>query len=180
MIMTLSKRQSRIIGGKSSSPDFEALFDEHWNRLCGVLNRILGDPQEAEDLALEAFVQLHKRPPADDHNLGGWLYRVATNLGFNAIRARKRRQRYEEEAGSLVMDDSFPEDPAETAERELEGEQVRAALSAMKPRAAQVLILRHSGLSYSEIAAATGVSPGSIGTLLARAEREFEDRYRKG
>ncbi len=180
MIMTLSKRQSRIIRAETNTTDFEALFEEHWNRLCNILNRILGDPQEAEDLALEAFVQLHKHPPADDHNLGGWLYRVATNLSFNEIRARKRRQRYEEEAGSLEMDDSSPEDPAEATERRLEGEQVRAALGAMKPRAAQVLILRHSGLSYSEIAAATGVSPGSIGTLLARAEKEFEDRYRKG
>ncbi len=180
MIMTLSKRQSRIIGAENRTIDFEALFEEHWNRLCGILNRMLGDPQEAEDLALETFVQLHRRPPAEDHNLGGWLYRVAVNLGFNALRARKRRQRYEGEAGSLAMKVSTPEDPAETAERNLEGESVRAALGSMKPRAAQVLILRHCGLSYLEIAAATGVSPRSIGTLLVRAEKEFEKRYIKG
>jgi RNA polymerase sigma-70 factor (ECF subfamily) len=180
MIMTLSKRQSRIIGAETSTTDFETLFEEHWNRLCGVLNRMLGDPQEAEDLALEAFVQLHHHPPADDRNLGGWLYRVAVNLGFNALRARKRRQHYEEQAGSLAMDDSSPEDPAKTAERRLESEQVRATLGTMKPRTAQVLILRYSGLSYAEIAAATGVSPGSIGTLLARAEKEFEKLYGKG
>jgi RNA polymerase sigma-70 factor (ECF subfamily) len=48
----------------------------------------------------------------------------------------------------------------------------------MKPRAAQLLILRHSGLSYADIAAALGVAPGSVGTLLARAEKEFERRYR--
>ena len=47
----------------------------------------------------------------------------------------------------------------------------------MKPRPAQALLLRHSGLSYAEIAAAIGVAPGSVGTVLARAESEFEDQY---
>jgi RNA polymerase sigma-70 factor (ECF subfamily) len=179
MIMTLSKRQSRILGRDSITIDFESLFEAHWSRLCSILSCILGDPQEAEDLALEAFVQLHRRPPTNDRNLGGWLYRVATNLGLNALRARKRRQHYEEQAGTLAVDTNPQEDPAETAERRLEVEGVRTTLAAMKPRASQLLILRHSGLSYSEIAEATGVSRGSIGTLLARAEKEFEKRYRK-
>jgi RNA polymerase sigma-70 factor (ECF subfamily) len=180
MIMTLSKRQSRIISKETNAIDFETLFEEHWNRLCSVLGRILGDPQEAEDLALEAFVQLHRHPPADDYNLGGWLYRVATNLGLNALRARKRRQYYEEQAGSLALDEISPENPAATAERRLESEKIRIALGSMKPRAAQVLILRHSGLPYAEIAGVIGVYSGSIGTLLARAEKEFEELYRKG
>jgi RNA polymerase sigma-70 factor, ECF subfamily len=179
MIMTLSKRQSRIAGAKSIPIDFEALFEEHWKRLCGILSRMLGDPQEAEDIALEAFFRLQFHPPKDLSNLGGWLYRVATNLGFNALRAGKRRQLYEERAGLQVTEDAFPEDPADTAERQLDNERVRAALGKMKKRKAQVLILRHSGLSYAEIAEATGVAPGSIGTLLARAEKEFERLYKK-
>jgi DNA-directed RNA polymerase specialized sigma24 family protein len=40
------------------------------------------------------------------------------------------------------------------------------------------LALRHSGLSYAEIAAALGIPVGSVGVLLARAEREFEVAYR--
>jgi len=180
MTMTLSKRQNLIASAESSTIDFEALFDEHWNRLCGILYRMLGDPQEAEDLALEAFLRLQLYPPRDDRNLGGWLYRVATNLGFNALRKSKRRKYYEEQANSLITNDNSPEDPAETAERRLATERVRATLRAMKKRKAQVLILRHSGLSYVEIAEATGVSPGSIGTLLARAEKEFERLFREG
>jgi len=38
--------------------------------------------------------------------------------------------------------------------------------------------LRYSGLSYAEIAAALGIAAGSVGTLLARAEADFERRYR--
>ena len=98
---------------------------------------------------------------------------------MNALRARQRRQRYEESAGKDALGDDPPGNPAALVEQGQERQQVRKVLSLMKPRAAQVLILRHSGLSYAEIAAALDVSPGSVGTLLARAEREFEGRYLK-
>jgi len=55
---------------------------------------------------------------------------------------------------------------------------VRGVLASMKPREAQLLLLRSSDLAYREIARALGVQAGSVGTLLARAEREFERRYR--
>ena len=48
----------------------------------------------------------------------------------------------------------------------------------MNPRGAQLLVYRMMGLSYAQIAAAVNVAPGSVGTLLARAERVFEQRYR--
>ena len=54
---------------------------------------------------------------------------------------------------------------------------MRQALGRMKPRSARALLLRHSGLSYAEIAAALPASPGSVGVLLARAEAEFEKQY---
>jgi RNA polymerase sigma-70 factor (ECF subfamily) len=47
---------------------------------------------------------------------------------------------------------------------------VRAALTRLPRRHAVVLVLRHSGLSYAEIAAALGLSPGSVGTTVRRAE----------
>jgi RNA polymerase sigma-70 factor (ECF subfamily) len=51
-------------------------------------------------------------------------------------------------------------------------------LRELPARDAQLLILRHSGFAYKEIAAALGVAPGSIGTLLARAEAAFERQWR--
>lgn len=138
---------------------------------------ILGDWDEAEDLALETFVQLYRRPPADMERLGGWLYRVASNKALNALRARKRRQRYEQQAGHLVIESDAPEDPAAALEQAQERQRVQAALGVMKPRAAQMLILRHSGMSYTEIAGALDVSPASVGALLARAQKEFEQAY---
>ena len=76
--MTLSRRSSPATRTAGESAAFEALFQQHWERLCRVLYSILGDWDEAEDLALETFVKLHRRPPADMDRLGGWLYRVAS------------------------------------------------------------------------------------------------------
>lgn len=143
--------------------------------------RLVGDQVEAEDLALEAFWRLYRYFPraGSDFNLGGWLYRVATNLGLNALRARKRRQRHERQAADWDLGTSAP-DAVDGSHLEAEEElaNVRAVLGEMDPRQAQLLLGRHSGKSYAELAHALDLAPSSIGTLLARAEREFEKRYR--
>lgn len=177
MAMTLPKSNKVTLQASREATDFEALFQEHWNRVCGILFRLVGDWDEVQDLALDTYEQLYRRPPKDDMNLSGWLYRVATNRGLNALRARERRARYEQKAGRLTLEEDQPEDPADVLERKQEQAQVRITLGLMKPRSAQLLILRHSGLSYAEIASAIEVSPNSVGTLLARAEREFEEQY---
>ena len=177
--MTWSRRSIQQARKEAGRAEFEAAFNQHWEPLCRVLYQLTSDEAEAEDLALEAFLQLYHRPPADQSKLSGWLYRVATNLGLNALRSRKRRQRYEIEAVNLALQTSEPEDPAIHYERRLEGERVRAALQSIKPRSAQILVLRHSGLAYAEIAAALGIASTSVGTLLVRAEQEFERAFRK-
>lgn len=162
-----------------TAQDFEALFNEHWSRVYTVLFRMIGDPAEAEDLALEVFWRLHSHYPRtkDRRHLVGWLYRVATNMGYNALRARKRREHYENEAGMVSIAERSDTDPAVLTESSLNRQQVRRVLAGMKSRSARLLTLRHTGFSYAEIAAVLDVSPGSIGTLLARAEREFEKAF---
>jgi len=160
-------------------PSFEAQFLEHWTYVYRTLARLVGDPAEAEDLALETFLRLYQRPPACDNapSLRGWLRRVALNLGLDAIRGRQRRARYEEEAGLiLAMTHQAASLGDEIARRE-EQRQVRHVLGQMNRRQAELLTLRAQGLPYREIAATLGVSPTSIGPLLVRAEREFEHRY---
>ena len=73
MAMTLSRKQAHLALGQSREAAFEALFEQHWERLCRVLYNLLGDWSEAQDLALDTFVQLYQRPPAQTDNLGGWL-----------------------------------------------------------------------------------------------------------
>jgi RNA polymerase sigma-70 factor (ECF subfamily) len=158
---------------------------QHWSRVVAVLYRLLGDDAEAQDLALEAFWRLHRRGPlvnpagagSSGTESGAWLNRVAVNLGLNALRARQRRRRYESQAGLQALEQDAPADPAFTLEQAEERQRVRAALAKMKPRSASLLVLRHSGFSYAEIAAALGVAVSSVGSFLARAEAEFERRY---
>ena len=157
--------------------EFEAAFSEHYTRVYGVLFRLLGDRAEAEDLTLEAFWRLWERAPRRRENLGGWLYRVAMRLGYNALRAARRRARYELQAGHEALELNASPEPSRSLEQKQERARVRATLRGMKEREAQLLILRHSGFSYREIASALGIAPGSVGTLLARAEAEFEQRY---
>ncbi len=156
---------------------FEAAFTEHYTRVYGVLFRLLGERAEAEDLTVVTFWRLWRRAPAEPENLGGWLYRVALRLGYNALRAARRRTRYELEAGADALETSAPPDPARAMERTEERARVRAALKQLPERDAQLLLLRQTGLSYKELAAALGVAPGSIGTLLHRAEAAFELAY---
>ena len=168
--------------GAISSPaareaEFETLFLQHYSRVYSVLYRLVGNKTEAEDLALETFWKLWDQPPPRGANLGGWLYRVASRLGFNALRSAHRRLRHEEEAGLIILDRQDAFDPEREAERGDDRRQARATLGRLSERDAQLLILRYSGLSYKEIAAALGVAPGSVGTLLARAEHEFERQF---
>lgn len=155
---------------------FDAVFLEHWQSVQRALLRLLGDSGDAEDLALETFWRLYQNFSSlgRDFNIGGWLYRVAMNLGLNAIRARKRREHYELETAGWEND---PVDPVQKIAAEEERRRVRAVLSQMDSRQAQLLFLRYSGMSYAELAHALEIAPSSVGTLLARAEREFEARY---
>ncbi len=156
---------------------FERLFAEYWERIYRVLYRLTGCHAEAEDLALETFWRCWKRPPKDPSSLGGWLYRVATNLGYNALRSAKRRQGYETGSVSDPPEQTYAPNPAGAAEQADERRRVRDVLRKMNPRQAKLLVLRHSGLSYKEVADALGVSTASVGTLLVRAEKEFLKRY---
>jgi RNA polymerase sigma-70 factor (ECF subfamily) len=177
LTLTADKIQTRT--AQPAEAWLESALSQNWSRLYAFLYRLVGDHAEAEDLALESFWRLYNYPPAEtnEQSLRGWLYRVATNLGYNALRARKRRQHYETQAGHILLDERLDQTPDSTVEDEMERQRVCLALAQMKRRSAQVLVLRYSGLSYAEIAAALGLSPGSVGTLLARAEREFEKRY---
>ena len=181
--MTLPPENERVASVWHSLKDrlaFEDLFLQHWGRVFGVLFRLTGDRAEAEDLALETFWRLWQRPPAQEQSLGGWLYRVATNLGYNALRAAGRRTHYEQNAGRDALDVAEIPNPAGEVERSEERARVRQALGQMTPRQSQLLILRHSGLSYQEIAEALNLSPSSVGTLLVRAEKEFIKLYEIG
>lgn len=151
--------------------DFDALYDEVFPPLYRYCQRLIGDPDAAEDVAQEAFVRLLDRkvegePPA----VRVWLFTVATHLIRDRWRVGRNRARLLEI--HPVAPGGSPDPEAETARRE-EVAGVRRALDGLDPRDRELLLMREEGFSYAEIAEAIGVKSTSVGTLLARAQRRF-------
>jgi RNA polymerase sigma-70 factor, ECF subfamily len=155
---------------------FEAVFRAYYSRVYSLAYRLLGRGEDADEVAQQTFLRLYQRPlpPGREHNLLAWLLRVAGNLAFNSLRADKRRLIREMRADDGLAASPSPDEATLAAHR---AATVRQALAGMPERQAQVLLLRYQGLSYAEIAAATGVATASVGTLLARAEQAFEQLY---
>lgn len=147
-------------GSVQDSSAFEAVFLQNYPRVVAVLYRIVGDRAQAEELADDVFMKLYRNPlpPNHGHNVGGWLYRTATRLGIDHLRAAASRQRYEHQAGLIASDADVSGSPLDDVLRAEERTWVRKALAQLKPAQAQLLILRHSGLSYKELAQALDVS----------------------
>jgi RNA polymerase sigma factor (sigma-70 family) len=161
--------------------EFETLFVKHYPRIVGILRRIVGDHGRAEELASEVFLKLYLRRLSQDSdtNVAGWLYRTATNLGIDALRATARRSRFEQAAGQDAGQSKAAENGFERTARFERERRVRTVLAEIKPAQAQLLLLRASGDSYKELSAALEIELGSVGTLLVRAEAAFEERYRE-
>ena len=177
-LMKLRKRNDT--SDESLIAAFESLFHEYWAPIYRLLLRMVTDPAEAEDLALETFLRLYKLYPAPqaEFNTRGWLQRVAANLALQSIRSFKRREQYEINAGRDALEQASQSQPPEIFAEKEDRLFARLALAQMNPRQAELLVMRHSGLAYKDIAATLNLSPNSIGPLLLRAEREFEKQYR--
>ena len=160
---------------------FEAVFTRYYPLVYQLAYRCTGQRDEADDIAQEAFLRFYRTPPraASEGERQAWLCRVATNLGLNALRSRQRRVYHEEKAseGPLVPEDAAQLDPELHAIANEQAAFIRSILAELPERQQTYILLRSIGLSYAEIALATGVAPASVGSLLARAEREFRRRY---
>lgn len=158
----------------------ESLFHEHYPRITSMLARLVGDRAQSEEIAADVFCKISRQPALlpDRGSLTAWVYRVATNAGLDAVRSNSRRRRREQQAGVESLRTSTQSGALENMLREERCARVRAVLAGLKPRDAQMLLLRSSGLSYREVAEALEIAPASVGTLLARAEAEFERRFR--
>jgi RNA polymerase sigma factor (sigma-70 family) len=163
---------------RTDDESFEALFRAEYARVAGIANRVLMDQHEAEDVAQEVFVDFHRLHSASAQYAPAWLHRAAAHAALNRLRGARRRQRREvtqaAEEGDRVMD------PQKLFEVSEDRRQVREALARLAPKPAAVLVLRASGLSYSEVAQALGVGIGQVGTLLRRAEASLRKEVTRG
>lgn len=162
--MTLSSAPRR---GVVVRADLEEVFRTTYPRVVAVAARVLGSRDGAEDVAQEVFLRFGRSSVPAAEALG-WLSVAAAHTALNHLRAGRRRASREEVAAANG-DAVFP-DVADAVVTLEERRRVRAALARLPRRQAVVLVLRHSGLSYAEVAAALDLSPGSVGTTVRRAE----------
>src|SRR5215217_4893121 len=146
--------------------DLEEVFRTHYPRVVATAARVLGSRDQAEDVAQEVFLSFGRSSVAAAE-AGGWLTVAATHTALNLLRSGRRRSAREELAddGPAVVPDI-----ADLVVTREERSAVRAALARLPHRQAAALVLRHSGLSYAEVAAALDMSPRSVGTTVRRAE----------
>ena len=155
---------------------FRRLFDEQFASLFRYLDRLSGDPDLAADLAQEAFVRLYRRGEVPD-DPRAWLGTVASNLFRDERRRSSRRLRLlGAQPPELTLGTPSPQADAGVIERERR-ESVREALDALSLRDRQMLLLRHEGYSYREIAQALGVPETGVGTMLIRAAAAFRSAF---
>ena len=147
--------------------DLDAIFRRDYQRVVGVAARVLGSRDEAEDVAQEVFLSFG-RSSVPGAEARGWLSVAAAHTALNVMRSGRRRATREE--ASAAADGVVVSDVAETVVTREERSRVRAALAQLPRKQAVALVLRHSGLSYADVAAALDLSPGSVGTTVRRAE----------
>jgi RNA polymerase sigma-70 factor (ECF subfamily) len=157
---------SSSAGREAVRADLEQVFRATYPRVVAVAARVLGSRDEAEDVAQEVFLGFGRSSvPAGE--AVRWLSVAAAHTALNHLRSGRRRAGREEAAGDRAAVCSDVADAVVTRD---ERRRVRAGLARLPRRQAVALVLRHSGLSYAEVAAALDLSVGSVGTTVRRAE----------
>jgi RNA polymerase sigma factor (sigma-70 family) len=158
--------------------DWAEVYRTTFADLVRYLHRKVWDAERARDLAQEAFARALDRGASDGavQNPRAWVFRIAANLAHDEARSAVRRRRHltllrEESATSVEPD------PIEVLDRRAREDAARAALEQLTDRDREVLLLWDAGMSYTEIAAATGLAAGAVGTTLARARRRLVEAH---
>jgi RNA polymerase sigma-70 factor, ECF subfamily len=155
--------------------DLESVFHAQYARLARTIAGVIRDPARAEELAVEVLLKWSRTPAAQREGSDGWLYRTAVRAGLDELRRQARRGRYERLFGFARKSSA----PDELLAARQEQEKVRLILTTLRPRQAELLVLRSQGLSYDQLAVTLKLNPASVGTLLSRAQKEFRKEYVK-
>lgn len=165
---------------RGRQPDaLAALVDAYSPRVFGLLYRLTGSQDVAEDLLQETFLRVVRAIEHYEHagKFEPWLFRIAGNLARDYARKRGRHgevvalEAAESDGGarSPGAAASGVEDPAQALIRREEEQRLAAGLEQLTESEREIILLRHfTELSFREIAEVLGVP---LGTALARAHR---------
>jgi RNA polymerase sigma-70 factor (ECF subfamily) len=179
----LVRRCQRELPGETNA--FEELVAAYKGRVYTIAYRMLGDQQEAEDLAQEVFLKMFRSLKSLDEpqTVTAWISRIATNTALSAIDARRRRPQtvalvpsgLEDDQEELRYADTQSLSPEEQAERREVWRCLERTLATMEPAARATLILRDiEDWSYQELANHLEVGLSAVKMRIHRARLSFQ------
>ena len=151
--------------------EWERLYRDRFDQLVREAEGLVRDRALAEDLAQEAFERLMRAELHHTRHAWAWLRVVVRNRALDHLRRKDPLAR-------AAPDDREHAPSAESeALQHLDQARVRMILGSLAGRDREVLWLRHEGVSYREIAAATGIPENQVGVVLLRAMKKLRRAY---
>ncbi len=165
---------------------FADLVERFQHRLVAVMYHLVGNADEAEDLAQEVFLRVYRirkkyRPKA---KFSTWLFTIANNLALNALRDRKRRPVLPLE----VQESSFgpglqqgvaasrDEPPTHGLQQQELAAIIRQALDGLNERQRVAIVLnKFEDMNYAEIAEVMQLSTKAVKSLLSRSRMKLRE-----
>ena len=167
----------RVQQGDTDS--FEVLVRRHQKSTFNLVFRLLGDYDEAAEVAQEVFLSAYKsiHQFRGDATFSTWLYRIA----FNHASTRRRslnlaQQRHVPLDDTEIISDG-PLDPAKTMEQREAQQRVQQALNSLDKDDAMIILLRDlQDIPYDDVAAMLNVPIGTVKSRLHRARQTLKAR----
>jgi RNA polymerase sigma-70 factor (ECF subfamily) len=147
------------------------LWNQHSPHVDAIVRRLAGDPDLAQDVAQEVWIQIFRALPSwrGDSKFSTWLHRVAVNRSLNALRRTRRLATIEtpiEEHSVLVAHDE--------AERSMLASTIEDAARQLAPGARTVFYLHDvEGYTHEEIATELGITAGGSKSQLFKARAKL-------
>ncbi|HOV59744.1 MAG TPA: sigma-70 family RNA polymerase sigma factor [Candidatus Hydrogenedentes bacterium] len=156
---------------------FETLIRRHYQAVLNATWRYTRNREDALDVAQEAFVTAHRaigqfRDSGHSQGFRAWLLRIAANKALDLLRRKKRRAEVSLEDNHNVDVPPVGEHPERRATLNELNATIRKCMERLSPEHRLTLMLREiDGLSYAEIAEATGVPVGTVMSRLFKARQ---------
>jgi RNA polymerase sigma-70 factor (ECF subfamily) len=146
------------------------LWSQHSPHIDAVIRRLVGDPDEAADIAQEVWIQIFRALPSyrGDSQFGTWAHRIAVNRTLNALRRTRRIAKSETD----IEDDTVAVE--HDSERALLAATIEDAAGQLSPGARTVFMMHDvEGFTHEEIARELGITPGGSKSQLFKARAKL-------
>jgi RNA polymerase sigma-70 factor (ECF subfamily) len=158
----------RAIGGDEGA--LRTLWTRHAPHIDAVVRRLVGDADQAADVAQEVWIQIFRALPTyrGDSQFGTWAHRIAVNRTLNALRSSRRISQRE----TPIEDDSATVE--HESERALLAASIDEAAQQLSPGARTVFLLHDvEGYTHEEIAESLGITAGGSKSQLFKARAKL-------